>query len=947
MGKGSNTTTTNQSQSYAPAGAGYVNAALQQGQNAAQSPFQQQAAPVAGFSPDQFSAFNTVRNAQGMAQPYISHAGGYFDQSAQGPNVSQFFNPYAGAVMGNLQDIFGAQRAQSTGQLTQAAGGTGGDRIAVGQSELAKQQGLAAGQTLSQLYQPSLSAAMQEQNVLQGAGYGTAALGAQAQNAALSGAQAQLGTGSLQQQLSQAQLNSPYQLDLARLAYPFQTAQFNAGITGALAPGLGGTTSGQGTTTGPSPSLLSQLLGLGTAGVGLAGGMGAFKGGSGNKGSNTGAGDGSWYGQSSVGGAPLQARGGRIGYDEGGAVDDNPYRLPSNFNVNPINVAPQAIVPNEALHPIQMPTPHLDLNAKPAQAQGGGADPLKMGMDAAKIAMMFVNRGGRVNPYGFAEGGDTDVINPDEPYRLAGPEAMDAWRKDTPIIPMAFTKPDDTPAPFARPAGARAAVPASVTREDVSEPSRPTAAPADAIPERDPGFAGSPWAALTAAGLGIAGGTSPFALTNIGQGGMQGLKTLETQRTASQRDETINQAARRLAQEARFHEDQFTRQTMGQKQAEKIAGRPYEEMTAAEKGTRELNLRKQQLEEMKPVMIGQDDYGRPVQAKRNKETGEYEIIRPPKKGDIPVPTSDATDTGGAPATTTSTAEDPAALPLNATATQGLLPSGVLAADVTPSAAPLPGTNPDALKDMKTADANKVRAIAEGRARFLPLTRNNAYNRYIMDKVSEYDPMVDETMFSRRSRTANFFAVGSQGGGGQNIASMNTFGQHADELLRLSKELNLGRFPTLNEAKNWMTHHGFGDTEIQKKLGEWQVAAKAVGDEGAKVFAGSNSALADREAWNKLFDASNPSSVTQGKLQEVVKLIGGRLNSLTEQYNDGMRTNHAAPDFIKPRTREIFEHILKGGAAPSAAPVEQPPAVGTRKQFKQGWGVWNGTSWVAE
>src|SRR5713226_74236 len=166
-----------------------------------------------------------------------------------------------------MQNIFGQQQSQQQGQLTQAAGGVGADRIAVGQSELANQQGLAAGQTLSGLYN---NAAQQAQS----AGYGTAALGSQAQNAALQGAQAQLGTGGLQQQLSQAQLNSPYQLQLAQLAYPFQTSQFLSGAVGSLAPGLGGTTSGTGSTTAPSPSMLSQILGLGTAAAGVAGGSG-------------------------------------------------------------------------------------------------------------------------------------------------------------------------------------------------------------------------------------------------------------------------------------------------------------------------------------------------------------------------------------------------------------------------------------------------------------------------------------------------------------------------------------------------------------------------------------------------------------------------------------------------------------------------------------------------
>ncbi len=140
--KGTTTTSQSQgSQTYAPAGASYITNALNQAGNAASLPFNIPQAPVAGFSQDQQTAFGNINAAQGMAQPYINQAANYF--SPQG--TQQFLNPYAANVMANLQDVFGQQQSQTTGQLTQAAGGIGADRIAVGQSELAKQQGLAAG----------------------------------------------------------------------------------------------------------------------------------------------------------------------------------------------------------------------------------------------------------------------------------------------------------------------------------------------------------------------------------------------------------------------------------------------------------------------------------------------------------------------------------------------------------------------------------------------------------------------------------------------------------------------------------------------------------------------------------------------------------------------------------------------------------------------------------
>jgi hypothetical protein len=569
--KGSNTTTTQQQQTYNPTGAPQIQSALQQGQAAAQLPFNIPQAPVAGFSQDQQNAFQNVNNAQGMAQPYINQA--QQDFSPQG--AQNFLNPYASNVMAQMQNIFGQQQQQATGQLTQAAGGVGADRIAVGQGELANQQGLAAGQTMSGLYNNAVQQA-------QGAGYGTAALGSQAQNAALQGAQAQLGTGGLQQQLSQAQMNSPYQLQLAKAAFPYQQAQFNAGITGALAPGLGGTTSGTGSTTGPSPSMLSQILGLGTAGVGAAGSMGAFNSDSGMnpKGSSPSYGGGNMWSGDAYGGSASNpaaglsagdygASGGRVAYAEGGAAE-NPYNLPSGFNDKPINVDTESIVPKEALTPIRPNIPQLNLNPPAASGGGGGGSAVGDVAKIAQMAMMFAKRGGRI---GYAAGGapddDSSPATFDErfPYRMADQGAVDDWRNGTPATPMAYSGDAGAQAAFPPPADAHgrsgsapAAFAAPPAAQDVSAPSTPAAAAPEATSKHDR-FIDSPWAALMAAGLGIAGGTSPFAGVNIGQGGLQGLKTLQTQRETSQKDETIDQAAKRLELEAEHHKDQYTKST--------------------------------------------------------------------------------------------------------------------------------------------------------------------------------------------------------------------------------------------------------------------------------------------------------------------------------------------------------------------------------------------------
>jgi hypothetical protein len=397
-------------------------------QSAASQPFNLPVAPVAGFNQDQQQAFQQYRDLQGQAQPYYNQAQGLLQSSANpltANDINQYYNPMASNVLANLHESQGQQMNDVTGKLTQTAGGVGASRIAVGQSELARQQQLAEGQTLSGLYQNALGAAQQNKQMQGNAAYGLTNLGTTAQGAALQGAGALFGAGQTQQQQQQQQLNAPYQNQLAQLAYPFQTAQYLAGITGGLSGAMGGTTTGQGQTTTPAPSLLSQLIGGGTAAVGGLGASGAFgnNGWLGNAmGTNEAYGNGNGeYGGSSSNPLPtLSPSDYGAGFAAGGAAG-SPLGNPDWMGADPT-------VPQVEVHSQANPGAHLDLNPKPASSGSGGPNP----MDIAKMAMMFINRGGRIpsraeggavnpaNPFQhFADGGELDFND-----RFAGTDAL-------------------------------------------------------------------------------------------------------------------------------------------------------------------------------------------------------------------------------------------------------------------------------------------------------------------------------------------------------------------------------------------------------------------------------------------------------------------------------------------------------------------------------------------
>jgi len=928
--KGSNKVETSQTQTYTPnpavgqAGTQAVNMATA----AANQPFQQPIAPVAGLTPDQLAAFQTVRNAQGIANPYFTSAANYANASAAPiteADIQNYYNPYAKSIFDNLAETFGQQNRNVTGQLTQAAGGVGADRIAVGQSELARQQGLTAGQTAASIYQSALAAAQNEkQRQAQGA-FALGSLGPAAQAAQLQGAGAQLNVGGLQQQQSQAELNAPYQNTLARLAYPFQTAQYLAGVTGGVAPALGGTTAGQSTqvSTPAQPSALSQILGagLGIAGTVMGGplggsigsGLGSLIGGGGGKGSGT-AGFGGTSPMSMSGGysSALNApsypnpyggswygnRGGRVPRDAGGAVDD--------------------VVPTIEMKPGPYPQP---MQMAAPGGGGGGASGGSGGSDLSNIAsaamkilpMLLAQKGGRilrhasggaVNPFsigqGFADGGAPDPGSPSAFINdrfMDIPQAPAANASPFPVLngdaigpgkPMAW---DATPVAAPRgvvpPAPPAAAPSRTFGRQPfaVQQPMQPNpqddgtdaveeapAADRAATPPR------SPWEALAAAGFGMMAGTSPFAGVNIGKGALEGLKVLEQQRQHGAQDRRVDLEAKRLMQQA----DQFMK-------SHGLRERQLQE-----------SIRQHDITQMQPVKIGTDELGRDVYARKDQATGQYIRIDPktgqqwqepevtPKVEGAPAAAPAAVQTAAAPV------PEEAALPPGAKPVAGDAPAGV---------------RQDFLDKLPPESANLVKGISEGR---IPVTAIPQKQRQaVLNLVTQYDPSFDAVNYNARARTrANFASTGVEG---RNITALNTVLGHINTLDKKGAALDNWKTDdwgpatkTFNEARKWVLEH-----KQDPRVKEFDAAADAVSNELEKAFRGSQTAISGIKSWRALMHAGMSPEEMRETNKTLAQLLGSRIEAMGKAYNSGMGTTKDPMTFLSPEAQQTFDRLMTG------------------------------------
>ena len=258
---------------------------------------------AAAGAPYYGAAGQNIAQAQAGAAPYQQLATEYGLAGTQAVNpqalqTATYMSPYLQQVVQPTMQALYQQQQQQQSQLAgnlAMQGAFGGDRGAIQQANLAQQQGLAASQTLgnlyNQAYQQALAAAQQQQGVQLGAeqanraalqqftpqalgigqqgfaqglgaaqaqqGLGAGIIGAGANvgqalagygqgltQTGLAANQALLAGGTLGQQTQQALNTALYNQFLQQQGYPFQVAQFLANIaegTGALS---GSTTTG-------------------------------------------------------------------------------------------------------------------------------------------------------------------------------------------------------------------------------------------------------------------------------------------------------------------------------------------------------------------------------------------------------------------------------------------------------------------------------------------------------------------------------------------------------------------------------------------------------------------------------------------------------------------------------------------------------------------------------
>lgn len=551
-------------------------------------------------------------------------------------------------------------------------------------------------------------------------------------------------------------------------------------------------------------------------------------------------------------------------------------------------------------------------------------------------------RGGRLQ--GFADGGSPDPDNSSD----------DLNTLPVPPIPPSLGAPPPPP-----PASAAKAAPSGngmTAVKDLGDLSGKI---------RDVPNSANPWLALMTAGFATAAGKSPFALENIGQGGLAGSQEyISSDKAAKDLASRVDQARAGLAlsqargvQEGAFQQGNLD---LGNKKVDQEKILSEEQMAnqtkiagmhdATERSVAGMHVGAQmQIAKMNLGMEGarlaetareHDIMATPEDVRAFKyyqalpadQQDKYQTYLQTKKGMIDIfdHSGDAgtgiTPPGGMPSPSL-----PPAQMDQTNAKAGPIPTASAAADPTKVSAiipagsdkpqPIPGSNTDTsgrneayLASLKPQFQNQVKALVEGRMQ-MP-ARPSPMQQQLILAAGQYDPSFDTTDWGKRAQTAKDFAPG--GKDATNVTAINTAMNHMSALQDRMGELNNGKSPALNAIKNWWDGTVLG----QSGPNDAATVRDSVASELRKVFSGaSGGTLEELKQWEQHFPVNGSPEQITGALHNAIELMDGRLTTLAQQQSNGMGVNRQGTDLLTPEARTAYQK-LTGSQPVSGTP--RPP-----------------------
>lgn len=233
------------------------------------------------------------------------------------------------------------------------------------------------------------------------------------------------------------------------------------------------------------------------------------------------------------------------------------------------------------------------------------------------------------------------------------------------------------------------------------------------------------------------------------------------------------------------------------------------------------------------------------------------------------------------------------------------------------------TGDDYLATLPPARARLVKAIAEGDAA-MPTGRSSTTKsgQALMEQVLQYDPSASAITLQTRQATRKAFTSGTPS---VNINAMNTTIGHLTTLSKDIDALDNGNIGALNKVAQFVQTNA-GNTKKQVAVRNFEVTKHAVASEIVKVFRGSNGAVPDVQAQLEQLNSANSPAELHAAVGTLLDLMQSKLESLGEQYTQGMGQTKDPLELLSPHSRRLLAGLQSGGGEKTAATAPPPAAV---------------------
>jgi hypothetical protein len=944
-GKGSNTQTTTSAPN--PQAMAAYSDLLGRASGVANLPFQQYGGEfVAPMNAQQQQAGQNINQYAGFALPFINQAAGYANQAAQpitAANINQYQSPY-------IQDVVNATEAQFNNQNQQqlnmvrgnaaAQGALGGDREAIAEGVTAGQQQAAQAPVIAGLYNQgyntALNTALAEQQNLGQSAYSLGNLGVAGQNAALTGANAQLGYGTLGQSTQQALDTALYNQFLAQQGYPFQTTQWLAGIDTGVGSQMGGTSS----TTGPAPNQTANYLGLGLLGLGLL-----------NRGGGVGRDSGGRIRGFALGGMP---------YSGGSSYIPTIQLTPGQGAPKPPGLGGQS---QQAPDPLKQASSIMDMEKKIQGLGGGGLwgkasdalgfgdpgldevtqagaeaglspDELGLGAGGEESLGLFGGwrHGGRIAGFaagGYADGGGEDSFED----RFSPSYGLDErLERSLGLGDVTGTYPvpnQDVPLPRSRPSADLSGL--SVDGGDYVNPTRVNGQPQNLTGPIIPpgGFGGGP-----AEPLPLAQDVADRRVAGLGQSPMSFAPSPDIAPSRSEAPGETEQKqsgfgfnpfglshnVRRALLAAGFgmmaSRSPFLGNAIGEGGLAGLSAYSGAQKEIREEKKEAFNEQKAMQQLQQHAKDAENTLKFRTQQLQNQE--ENLKLRREQIEQGKVPAGYERVEGGLRALPGGPADPEQARKIAEAKRRG---------EITP----LPeeawnAHGDDFLKYLPRDNWGIVQGLASYDIDPKTLPVVGGEREKYLNWAKQYDPSYDQRFYNQSNAAFNRFSTGKQG---DTVRSLGVAVEHLDTLGQLADALQNGDVRKLNQLNNWIT------TELGKPaVTNFNTAKQIVADEVLKAVVGSGAGSQfDREQLQHQFSAANSPAQLKGAIETAEKLMAGQLHGLRYQYEHGTRKKDF-DEMLTPRARERLGALEKAAAAGVAPAGDGAPTAAGRSAIDQ-------------